>query len=65
MVGCTDEIAAGYSIATVPLGSLDYKGRLFGLAIIAKASREDVMLTSMIAFETVSKPRPVPPRPKL
>ncbi|KAM0426596.1 hypothetical protein ACHAPT_008290 [Fusarium lateritium] len=29
--------AAGYPIATVPLGKLDYRGRPFGLAIIAKA----------------------------
>ncbi|KAJ4307957.1 hypothetical protein N0V84_012385 [Fusarium piperis] len=54
--------AAGYPIATVPLGKLDYNGRPFGLAIIAKASREDLLFAFMSAFEAVSEPRPLPLR---
>lgn len=52
--------AAGYPIGTVPLGALDHNGRPFGLAIIAKAGREDLILALMSAFEAVSKERPVP-----
>ncbi|KAJ8132474.1 hypothetical protein O1611_g1152 [Lasiodiplodia mahajangana] len=54
--------AAGYPIATMPLGTLDYNGRPFGLAIIAKAGREDLMFSFMSAFEANSKPRAVPSR---
>ncbi|KAJ3558677.1 hypothetical protein NPX13_g9661 [Xylaria arbuscula] len=53
--------AAGYPIATMPIGTLDYNGRPFGLAIIAKAGREDVMFSFMSAFEANSEPRAVPP----
>ncbi|KAI0466325.1 amidase signature domain-containing protein [Xylaria cf. heliscus] len=53
--------AAGYPIATMPIGTLDYNGRPFGLAIIAKAGREDVMFSFMSAFEENSGPRAVPP----
>lgn len=52
----------GYPIGTVPLGTVDYNGRPFGLAIIAKAGREDVILAFMSAFEAMSKERPVPPQ---
>ncbi|KAH6615688.1 amidase signature domain-containing protein [Chaetomium sp. MPI-SDFR-AT-0129] len=52
--------AAGYPIATVPLGTLDHNGRPFGLAIIAKGGREDLLFAFMSAFEAVSPPRPVP-----
>lgn len=55
-------MAPGYPIATVPLGTIDYNGRPFGLAIIAKAGREDLIFAFMSAFEAVSKPRAVPPR---
>lgn len=53
---------SGYPIATVPLGKLDYNGRPFGLAIIAKAGREDLLFAFMSAFEAVSEPRPLPLR---
>lgn len=52
----------GYSIATVPLGQFDPNGRPFGLAIIARAGREDLLFAFMSAFEAVSEPRPVPSR---
>ncbi len=51
----------GHPIATVPLGTLDHNGRPFGLAIIAKGGREDLLFAFMSAFEAVSEPRPVPP----
>jgi len=54
--------AAGYPIATVPLGKIDYKDRPFGLAIIAKAGREDLLIRFMSAFEASSDPRAVPAR---
>jgi amidase len=52
----------GYLIGTVPLGTIDYNGRPFGLAIIAKAGREDLIIEFMSAFEAVPKERPVPPQ---
>ncbi len=51
-----------HQIATVPLGILDQNGRPFGLAIIAKGDRDDLLFSFMSAFEAVSPPRPVPPR---
>ncbi|KAI1127061.1 amidase signature domain-containing protein [Nemania abortiva] len=54
--------AAGYPIATMPLGTLNHNGRPFGLAIIAKAGQENIMFSFMSAFEANSKPRVVPPR---
>ncbi|OAA80786.1 Amidase signature domain protein [Akanthomyces lecanii RCEF 1005] len=52
--------AAGYPIATVPLGTLRYNGRPFGLAIVAQAGREDLLFTFMSAWEACAKPRAVP-----
>ncbi|KAJ4165399.1 hypothetical protein LMH87_007033 [Akanthomyces muscarius] len=52
--------AAGYPIATVPLGTLSYNGRPFGLAIVAQAGREDLLFTFMSAWEACAKPRAVP-----
>ncbi|KAI0202642.1 amidase signature domain-containing protein [Astrocystis sublimbata] len=53
--------AAGYPIATLPMGTLDYNGRPFGLAIIAQQGREELMFSFMSAFEENSEPRAVPP----
>lgn len=50
----------GYPIATVPLGTLSYNGRPFGLAIVAQAGREDLLFTFMSAWEACAKPRAVP-----
>jgi amidase len=46
----------------MPLGTLDYNGRPFGLAIIGQAGKEDIMFTFMSAFEAVFEKRVVPPR---
>lgn len=51
---------AGYPIAITPLGTLKYNGRPFGLCIVAKAGREDLLLWFLTAFETMFPNRPVP-----
>ncbi|KAI1263845.1 hypothetical protein F5Y18DRAFT_428720 [Xylariaceae sp. FL1019] len=40
---CIHAAAAGYPIAAVPLGQLRYDGRPFGLCLLAKADREDLV----------------------
>ncbi|SMR53461.1 unnamed protein product [Zymoseptoria tritici ST99CH_3D1] len=50
---------AGYPIAAIPLDVLSYGPRPFGLAVIAKAGREDILFMFMSAFEAGSAPRPV------
>ncbi|KUL84917.1 hypothetical protein ZTR_07885 [Talaromyces verruculosus] len=57
---CIHAAAAGYPIATVPIGQLRYNKRPFGLCIIAKANEEEMLLRFMSAYEKVAKPRPVP-----
>jgi amidase len=52
----------GYPIATVPVGTISHNGRPFGLALVAKAGREDLLFAFMSAFEANSPPRAVPPR---
>ncbi|OAQ99133.1 hypothetical protein LLEC1_03432 [Akanthomyces lecanii] len=52
--------AAGYPIATVPLGRLSYNGRPFGLAVVAQAGREDLLFAFMSAWEACAKPRAAP-----
>ncbi|KAK4241733.1 amidase signature domain-containing protein [Achaetomium macrosporum] len=58
---CIHAAAAGYPIATVPLGQLRYNGRPFGLCMVAKANNEEALLRFMAAYESsgVSR-RPVP-----
>ncbi|KAH8898126.1 amidase signature enzyme [Thozetella sp. PMI_491] len=71
MVGPTDggliiyAPAAGYPTANVPLGTLSYNGRPFGLTLIAKAGREDVLLRFMSAYEATFPDRPVPDMERL
>ncbi|RAO71686.1 uncharacterized protein BHQ10_007698 [Talaromyces amestolkiae] len=57
---CIHAAAAGYPIATVPIGQLRYNNRPFGLCIVAKANDEETLLRFMSAYEKVAKPRPVP-----
>lgn len=52
-------ILSGYPIAAIPLDVLSYGPRPFGLAVIAKAGREDILFMFMSAFEAGSAPRPV------
>ncbi|KAL8741179.1 MAG: hypothetical protein Q9190_006184 [Brigantiaea leucoxantha] len=52
--------AAGYPIATMPLGILHHKGRPFGLGLIAQAGREDLMFQFMSAYEANFPPRSIP-----
>ena len=52
--------AAGYPLATMPLGTLDFNGRPFGLALMGKPGREDLMIRFMSAFERVFPKREVP-----
>jgi amidase len=51
----------GYPIATMPLGVLKDYGRPFGLAIMARAGREDILFTFMSAFEAEFPKRVIPP----
>ena len=53
--------AAGYPIATVPLGFADFNGRAFGMNIIAPAGQEHEILRVMGAWEMTFWPRKPPP----
>ncbi|KAK3349075.1 amidase signature domain-containing protein [Lasiosphaeria hispida] len=57
---CIHAAAAGYPIATVPLGQLRYNKRPFGLCLIARAGDDEQLLRFMAAYESASGPRPVP-----
>ena len=45
----------------MPLGTLDFNGRPFGLALMAKAGDEKLMFQFMSAFEANFPKRKVPP----
>ncbi|KAF2756644.1 amidase signature enzyme [Pseudovirgaria hyperparasitica] len=49
--------AAGYPIATLPLGYADYNGRPFGLAAIARAHQEGTLIRLQSAWEVTFEPR--------
>ena len=54
--------AAGYPVATVPLGFADFNGRAFGMNIIAPAGKEYEIFRVMSAWETrLFGPRSPPP----
>ncbi|KAL1859690.1 hypothetical protein VTK73DRAFT_7497 [Phialemonium thermophilum] len=58
---CIHAAAAGYPIATVPLGQLAYNGRPFGLCMVAKANDEETLLKFMSTYEEqLAIRRPVP-----
>lgn len=52
----------GYPIATVPLGVTEADGRPYGLGIMARAGREDLIFQFMSAFEAHFPPRVLPSR---
>lgn len=47
----TTAAAAGYPIASVPLGSSTYNGRPYGLEIVARNDAEDTLFQVMSAWE--------------
>ncbi|RFU80727.1 amidase [Trichoderma arundinaceum] len=57
---CIHAAAAGYPIATAPIGKLQYNGRPFGLCVLARANEEESLLRFLAAYEKVAAPRPVP-----
>ncbi|KAK6450034.1 amidase [Trichoderma asperellum] len=57
---CIHAAAAGYPIATAPVGQLRYNGRPFGLSFLARANDEESLVRFMAAYEAVAAPRPVP-----
>lgn len=52
--------ALGYPVCTVPLSTLKYNGRPFGLCVIAKANDEQALLRFMAAYEATMPARAVP-----
>ncbi|POS69998.1 hypothetical protein DHEL01_v211609 [Diaporthe helianthi] len=59
---CIHAAAAGYPIATVPLGSLTYNQRPFGLCLMARDGCEEDLLRFMHLYESVTPSRPIPQR---
>ncbi|KAL2277821.1 hypothetical protein FJTKL_15113 [Diaporthe vaccinii] len=59
---CIHAAAAGYPIATVPLGQLTYNQRPFGLCLMARDGYEEALLQFMRLYESVAPPRPIPQR---
>jgi amidase len=58
---CIHAAAAGYPIATAPLGQLRYNGRPFGLCMVAKENNEQLLLRFMAAYQSsLGLRRPVP-----
>ena len=50
----------GYPVAVVPVGTLRYNGRPFGICVTARANEEDILLRFMENYEEITEPRPVP-----
>lgn len=50
----------GYPVCAVPLSTLKYNGRPFGLCAVAKADDEAALLRFMAAYEAAMPARPVP-----
>lgn len=57
---CVHAAAAGYPVAAVPLSTLKYNGRPFGLCVIARSDGEEALLRFMAAYEAAMPSRPVP-----
>ena len=55
--------AAGYPVATVPLGFADFNGRAFGMNLIAGENKEGALLQVMSAWEKTFGPREPPNLP--
>jgi amidase len=56
---CVHAAAAGYPIATVPLGQLRYNDRPFGLCLVSRAGDEEVLLQFMFVWSKLVR-RPMP-----
>lgn len=54
--------AAGYPVGAMPLGYSKTNGRPFGLAIVAAAGNEGLMLQAMSAWEKMRPKREPPPQ---
>ena len=54
---------AGWPAATVPIGNLEKNGQPWGMFVIARAGREDVLLRFMAAFKDTFEPVQKPTRP--
>ncbi|RYP68289.1 hypothetical protein DL771_006791 [Monosporascus sp. 5C6A] len=52
---------AGYPVASLPLGYLDFNGRPFGLQITAKAHQDALLIQAQSAWEATFPPRQPPP----
>lgn len=57
---CVLAAAAGYPIATAPMDVLKYNGRPFGISLIARASKEDLLLEFLGVWEKIVGSRPLP-----
>jgi amidase len=57
---CVWASAAGYPIATMPLDTLKYNGRPFGISMVARTGMEGLLLTFMRACEGILGERPLP-----
>ena len=55
--------AAGYPVATVPLGLADFNGGAFGMNLIARENEEGTLLQLMSAWEKTFGPRKPPTLP--
>ncbi|PTB56454.1 hypothetical protein M431DRAFT_79828 [Trichoderma harzianum CBS 226.95] len=54
-------LTAGYPVATVPLGYLEFNGRPFGMQIAAKAHQEGLLIQAQSAWEATFPKRQPPP----
>jgi len=52
---------AGYPVGTVPLGYARFNGRPYGMAVIARANEEGLILRVMSAWEATFPKRQPPP----
>ncbi|KAI0129715.1 amidase signature domain-containing protein [Xylariales sp. AK1849] len=57
---CMYAACAGYPVANLPLGTLEYNGRPFGLCVTARANNETAILRFLIAYEKTFPQRPIP-----
>jgi amidase len=51
---------AGYPVASLPLGYLDFNGRPFGMQITARAHQESLLIQAQSAWEALFPPRQPP-----
>jgi len=59
---CTEPpAAAGYPVATMPLSTLDFNGRPFGMSVVASAHQEKLLINVLSAWQATFPPRTIPP----